>query len=88
MFAISNHKDGSLTNNSEPNLGYYWYAVVSDISTREPYREEDNKLKLNRGDRDYGPLYVVDFLSGVDAATTDDAGDPIGSTKARTIIEQ
>lgn len=83
IFTIST-KDSGLTNNKEPNLGYFWYAACADTSPYDPFDvEADGKAKKNSGDRLYASLYIVDFLAAVDA----NSGDT-GSAKARKIVEQ
>lgn len=84
LFAISNRQDGKLVNADSPNLGYYWYAALSNVDIKAPYYEEDNRLKTRIGDRDYAPLYIIDFLSAVDSKWSDESG----SSKARAIVEQ
>lgn len=75
---LSVYTGKSASNNQNPNLGYFWYAVSSGTYHSDPFIQKDKKIYAVPGDRN-GFLYGVDLLAGIDAS----AG---GSAKAEQIL--
>lgn len=79
FFAVYTGKNTS--NKKQPNLGYYAYAATSNVYTHDPFTSinENGTIKFRGGDPE-SDLYIIDWLSGVDALTG-------GSAKAQQIID-
>lgn len=75
---ITVHTGKSASNASDPNLGYFWYAVSSGTYHSDPFVQKSGKTYAVLGDRN-GFLYGIDLLAGIDAS----AG---GSSKVGQII--
>ena len=75
---IAVHTGPSASNISNPNLGYFWYAVSSGTYHSDPFIRKDKKIVAINGDRN-GFLYAIDLLSGIDASSG-------GSKKAAQIM--
>ena len=67
-----------LTNASSPNLGYFFYAVCSNVNYQDPFYKDGNKIVTNSGDHDT-MLLMTDLLASIDAEVN-------GSQKCQSIM--